>query len=208
MQQTIKYEEYFPAARREEANLKQNKQIHALAKKHKFYPIQIGNILNIRQATFSFGGGGPVRFMHIAKKYTAKGSKVVGFIIFGSDTLWARGCARMLTTLHYWFVAPEFQGKGVGKELYQKMMETSVSYGVANQAVEFDGRDQRLCDTYTRLGYTAPPPNFKYDGYEMCAFASTPHVAWFNIQVKKIVGFGGELTLVEEEPTQDSVVAD
>jgi ribosomal protein S18 acetylase RimI-like enzyme len=208
MQQQIQYEEYFPAARREEANLKQNKQIHALAKKHKFYPIQIGNILNIRQATFSFGGGGPVRFMHIAKKYTAKKSTVVGFIIFGSETLWARGDARMLTTLHYWFVDPKYQGQGVGKELYRKMMETSVSYGVANQAVEFDGRDQRLRDTYTRLGYTATPPNFKYDGYEKNAFVSTPHVIWFNIKVKKYETCGGELILVEEEPTQDSVVAD
>ena len=182
----IYFEEYFPAARREDEAT--NKQIYNLAKRNKFYAKQIGQMLGVVE-TFGFYAGSPY-FMHVAKKATKGGSIVVGFIAFTADTL--RGEERFLTTLQYLFVHPKFQEKGVGTELYQRMLRTSEDFGISNQAAEFDGNNQRLCELYTRAGYAYLP---KYDG--KVNLGDGPHVKWYKIQVKKYVS-PFELTLVEE----------
>jgi GNAT superfamily N-acetyltransferase len=190
LSQGIYFEEYFPAARREEQNEKQNKQIYNLAKRNKFYAKKIGQMLEVLD-TFGFYAGSPY-FMHLAKKATKGGSIVVGFIAFTADTL--RADERMLTTLQYLFVHPKFQEKGVGTELYQRMLRTSESYGIANQAVEFDATNPRLCELYTRAGYAYLP---KYDG--KVNKEDGTHVKWYKITVKKYAS-PFNLTLVDDEP--------
>lgn len=189
----IYFEEYFPRERRE--NEAQNKQIYNLAKRNKFYTKQIGQMTEVAD-TFGFYSGSPY-FMHVAKKATKGGSIVVGFIAFTADTL--RGAERYLTTLQYLFVHPKFQEKGVGTELYQRMLRTSESFGISNQAVEFDATNPRLCELYTRAGYAYLP---KYDG--KVNKGDGTHVKWYKIAVRKYLS-PFNLTLVDDEPEAEAV---
>ena len=125
-----------------------NFRIKSLARRNKFYynaivrVFQSGNILN----------GNINRKIILAKQIIRKREKIIGFIVFNPTGLWNRSRC-MSCEIDYWIVDKKFRGHGIGKKLYDAVIDEMTDYSIHNMTVLFDGRDENLRKMYARMGY-------------------------------------------------------
>jgi len=154
-----------------------NKKVINLAKRNKFYIPQIKNVIDgsnrgLFHANWS-------QYFFVAKKKTKKDYKVVGFIIFYNHDFSNRR-ERFHTSLEYWLVDESWRGIGVGKKLYEKMLDAPSAFKSTNYKVMFKKDDENLINLYTKLGYSYID---KYDGNSQVC--NGEHTIWWNISLSK-----------------------
>jgi len=166
---------------------KMNKRILSLARRNKFYLPQIQSIIK--------GGGWSLNpksyIIWVAKKQVKKDYKIVGFSIATFSCGWGGG-ERFSTSLEYWLVDKAFQNQGIGKQLYEKVVELSIEYQNPNLKVMFKTDDENLVKLYTKLGFK---PIEKYDGLTQNVVQGK-HSLWWKITWKKVNCFGEEIELM------------
>ena len=198
MSSGITYENYkYTGGERKDTKL--NKRIISLARRHKFYLPQIQTVINPKVSSFGFGDRQSFQII-VAKKQVRKDYKVVGFIIYDFGMgIWSRCAGKFqLGSVEYWLVDEKFRGQGIGKALYENMVEDCRECCLDNMAVMFDKTDARLCDLYTKLGFKLIK---KYDGVEVKQ-PNDRHQVWHKIVYTKFCYgelFGGDRVVYEEE---------
>jgi len=194
---SITYEHYnYTGGKREDEKL--NKRIISLARRHKFYLPQIKEVIKPTSTSFCLGGQQSFQII-VAKKQVGWDYKVVGFIIYDfGQGIWARCAGKFqLGSVEYWLVDEKFRGQGIGKALYENMIEDCRGI-VDNMSVMFDKTDARLCDLYTQLGFKLIK---KYDGVEV-EQPKDKFQVWHKIVYAKFCWgelFGGDREVYREE---------
>jgi len=158
-------------------DVKMNKRILSLARRNKFYLPQIQSIIK--------GGGWSLHpknyIIWVAKKQVRKDYKIVGFSIATFSGCFDRG-ERFSTSFEYWLVDKAFQNQGIGKQLYEKVVELSTEYENPNIKVMFKTDDENLVNLYTKLGFK---PVEKYDG-KIQKIQEGKHTLWWKIVWEKV----------------------
>ena len=168
---------------------KMNKRILSLAKRNKFYLPQIQSVIK--------GGGWSMRpkpyAIWVAKKQVRKDYKIVGFAICSWGNLWSNDDERFQTSLEYWLVDEMFQNQGIGKQLYEKVVDFSKEIASENLKVMWKTDNENLRNLYTKLGFK---PIEKYDG-KIQKIEEGNHTTWWKIVWEKVNCFGNEIDLVK-----------
>jgi GNAT superfamily N-acetyltransferase len=126
-----------------------NFRIKSLARRNKFYYNAIvrvfenGNIFN----------GNDDRRIILAKQIIGKREKIIGFVVFNPTGLWGNRSKCMSCEIDYWMVDKKFRGQGIGKKLYDAVIDETTEYSIHNMTVLFDGRDENLRKIYAGMGY-------------------------------------------------------
>jgi len=168
-------------------DVKMNKRILSLARRNKFYLPQIQSIIK--------GGGWSLNpksyIIWVAKKQVRKDYKIVGFSIATFSGGWG-GSERFSTSLEYWLVDKAFQNQGIGKQLYEKVIDFSNEIGNPNLKVMFKTDDENLEKLYTKLDFK---PVEKYDG-KIQKIQEGKHTLWWKIVWEKVDCFGNIVDLM------------
>ena len=179
---TITYEKYENrAGYRRDEDL--NKQIISLARRHKFY------YENIKYGVMGMGNSiwnvnKPFQIL-LCIKYGRKHRKVLGFMIYSVNRL--QKCnERMLNELEYWLVDDKYRGQGIGKTLYEKMVDDCGTMDIKNMSVMFKKDNMKLCNLYSSLGYKFVST---YDGVDTqeCMNGQTDHNKWYRIEFREFI---------------------
>jgi len=126
-----------------------NFRIKSLAKRNKFYYNAIVGVF--KPANILNDNG--VRKIILAKQIIGKREKIIGFIIFSPTGLWGNRSRCMSCEIDYWMVDEKFRGQGIGKKLYDAVIDEVKEYSIHNMSVLFDGRDENLRKMYAAMGY-------------------------------------------------------
>jgi len=59
----------------------------------------------------------------------------------------------MSCEIDYWMVDEKFRGQGIGKKLYDAVIDKVTEYSIHNMTVLFDGCDENLRKMYAAMGY-------------------------------------------------------
>jgi len=166
---------------------KMNKRIISLARRNKFYLKQIQSIIkgdgwNIFPKPYK---------VFVAKKQVRNDYKIVGFAIVSWGSIFSNHDERFQTSLEFWLVDEKFQNQGIGKQLYQKVVDLSVSFASENLKVMFKTDNEKLRNLYTKLGFK---PIEKYDGIVQ-KIEEGKHTTWWKIVWEKVNCMGTEIDL-------------
>jgi len=166
---------------------KMNKRIISLARRNKFYLKQIQTIIK--------GGGWSINpkpyLIFVAKKQVRKDYKIVGFAIVSWGLIFSNYDERFQTSLEFWLVDEKFQNQGIGKQLYDKVVDLSVEFSSQNLKVMFKTDNEKLRNLYTKLGFK---PIEKYDGIVQ-KIEEGNHTTWWKIVWEKVNCMGTEIDL-------------
>lgn len=169
-------------------DVKMNKRILSLARRNKFYLPQIQSVIK--------GGGWSMRpkpyVIWVAKKQVRKDYKIVGFVICSWGDMWSKHDERFHTSLEYWLVDEKFQNQGIGKQLYEKVVDFSNELENKNLKVMWKTDNEKLRNLYTKLGFK---PIEKYDG-KIQKIEEGKHTTWWKIVWEKVNYFGNEIDLL------------
>jgi ribosomal protein S18 acetylase RimI-like enzyme len=168
---------------------KMNKRIISLARRHEFYLKQIQSVVKSEGWSMT-----PKPYLiFVAKKQVRKDYKIVGFAIVSWGMMFSNHDERFATSLEYWLVDEAFQNQGIGKQLYQKVVDLSVEFSSQNLKVMFKTDNERLLNLYTKLGFK---PIEKYDGIVQ-KIEEGAHTTWWKIVWEKVNWMGTEIELVK-----------
>jgi ribosomal protein S18 acetylase RimI-like enzyme len=168
---------------------KMNKRIISLARRHQFYLPQIKSVVNSEGWSMS-----PKPYLiFVAKKQVRKDYKIVGFAIVSWGCVFSKRDERFQTSLEYWLVDEKFQNQGIGKQLYEKVVDLSVEFSSQNLKVMFKTDNERLRNLYTKLGFK---PIEKYDGIVQI-IEEGKHTTWWKIVWEKVNWCGTEIDLLK-----------
>jgi ribosomal protein S18 acetylase RimI-like enzyme len=168
---------------------KMNKRILSLARRNKFY---LKNIQGVLKGNTSWFRPKPY-CLFVAKKQVRKDYKIVGFAIVSWGDIFSNHEERFQTTLEYWLVDEKFQNQGIGKQLYQKVVDFGKEVASENIKLMFKTDDEKLRNLYTKLGFK---PIEEYDGKKQEIIQGN-HTLWWKIVWEKVTCFGNEIELVK-----------
>ena len=143
-------------------------RIKSLANRNNFYKHHIKNIIDGKE--WGSLDGTIARKILVAKIPRGKDYKVVGFLIY--SLRWDD------ISLDYWLVDEKCRSQGIGQQLWNKMVAIGESMSIVNINVWFKN-EQRLIDTYTRMGFKYIP---KYKGKEQQELSENNHLNWWLIR--------------------------
>jgi L-amino acid N-acyltransferase YncA len=92
----------------------------------------------------------------------------------------------MLNELEYWLVDDKYRGQGIGKTLYEKMVDDCSTMDIKNMSVMFKKDNMKLCNLYSSLGYEFVST---YDGVDTqkCMNGQTDHNKWYRIEFREFI---------------------
>jgi len=160
---------------------KKNKRILSLARRNKFYLNQVKNVLDPK-GWQRFPKGFIITLATIKKR---NDYKIIGFVIYSAD-FWVR--ERYSTTLEYWLVDKQFQGKGVGSQLFKIVTDFAITNTAPNLKVMFRENDENLKQIYAKYGFKYIPI------YDKCLQKESDagHTIWW--QINQPVMYYGRVT--------------
>jgi len=126
-----------------------NFRIKSLARRNKFYYNAIVRVFENGDIFNSNDG----RRIILAKQIIRKREKIIGFIVFSPTGLWGNRSRYMSCEIDYWMVDEKFRGQGIGKKLYDAVIDKVTEYSIHNMTVLFDGCDENLRKMYAAIGY-------------------------------------------------------
>jgi len=129
-----------------------NFRIRSLAKRNKFYYNAISRMVKRDHCEYwgwSYAGGKEVI---LAKQIIGKREKIIGFIVFSPSINYLKS-KWMSCEIDYWMIDEKFRGQGIGKKLYDAVIDEVKEYSIHNMSVLFDGRDENLRKMYAAMGY-------------------------------------------------------